>query len=324
MKCPAWCRVPACYICEMATAARPSQKISVIALSALAALWGISAFGAASSDCADTYFLSIKLPSKCESQHNLPLGAGIASPSVNTTPFENPAGYIFNSQVKVHASYSRLSDGTPAPERVSALAVTGNGFLGGGIAYHSYKYYPTGSFAPTANVPSAKQIGFAFANAIDPANLAAGFSFFRSMESNTMFSAIRGGGSNPINFGTLLNPKGKFKFGFTAFDILSGTAAAGTGVATNFSERTAAALDILGSVTKKSYIVKGTLGTSISIVQLTLGYGVSVGGERVIAWVPNGLSLGAGAWFAGDKVRLIMSINQIDAFYLGATVALGN
>ncbi|MBI3557418.1 MAG: hypothetical protein HY074_14230, partial [Deltaproteobacteria bacterium] len=188
----------------------------------------------ASSDCRDTYFLSLKIESKCETQHTLPLGAGIAAPTNTTNPLENPAGFIYNFKPKVHVSYSTLSHDDGAPTRTGFLAATGNGFLGGGVSYSSYK-----SSQNYVGSPSAKQLGFGFANAIDPANLAAGLVFFRSVESNPAFDAIRNISRNPVNFGTLLNPKGKVKFGGTLFDLLNGVVAGGLGVATNFSEQTA-------------------------------------------------------------------------------------
>ncbi|MBI3554976.1 MAG: hypothetical protein HY074_01780, partial [Deltaproteobacteria bacterium] len=87
----------------------------------------------------------------------------------------------------------------------------------------------------------------------------------------------------------------------------------------NFSEQTAFGADILGSTKKNSYIAKASLGTSFSIFQVTAGYGVTLGSAKVITWVPEGFSFGANAWL-GSKVRLMIFYNQIEAFYLGATV----
>src|SRR5262245_32471824 len=101
--------------------------MNVLKIPKILALPFILSLPAFADDCPDQYFLSIKIKSKskCEAQHNITVGSGVVSPSVNAIFGENPAGLFYNQSLKLHFSAAKLSDSDYDPWRYNVTVVTG-------------------------------------------------------------------------------------------------------------------------------------------------------------------------------------------------------
>ena len=278
----------------------------------------------ASGDCPpDSYFLSLKIESKCESQHHLSLGAGVSSPSVVSTFTENPAGFIYNQKIKAHASVSKSTASSSSPWRYSVMGLGGNGSIGGGAGVHRYR--DTRKYrARTGSTVGTNVFSFGFAKALDFLNTAIGYSGSKALQSVATAVARRDSSFLSSNLGVLIAPKNKVRAGFTAFNAFSSIKSYGFGLSSNSIDNLAVAVDGIFSQYFKPAVVKASLGTTFSNFEVSLGYGLSTqspGDANPSVSVPTGFSAGVGVWF-GSSLRLLATYNQIEAYYLGLTVSL--
>jgi|GEM_PF-3597806 len=226
-----------------------------------------------------------------EDHHIISVGAGIASPSTTSSVSENPAGLVYNQNLKL-LGFGYTENSSPGITDGGGAFLIGNGSVGGG-----------------AKVETSS----------GTSNLTAGIGFDIS-SINTAFGAACGTQLGPkvsINcsdFGLIYNPAGNTRFGF---DIqTSGNALLGTGLTHDLTQDVTIDLDAGiptsgGGVTLKPGVVIHT-----QVVQVALGYGFNASSSGSAGNIRTGFSAGLGVTL--NKTFQIESYyNQLHNYFFG-------
>ena len=186
-----------------------------------------------------------------EDAHLISVGAGIASPSVTSAIWENPAGLVYNQEFKLLGFGYTENSSVGITDGGGGLFL-GNGSIGGGLKVET----SGGSSTLTAG------IGFDV-NAINTAFGAACGSSLGSTISITC-----------SDFGLIYNPAGPTRFGF---DILtSGNAILGAGLAHDITSDATIDLDAGIPTSGGGLTLKPGVAVHSTVVQVAVGYGFNV------------------------------------------------
>lgn len=264
------------------------------------------------NDCGDFTWLSIYIRSRCDSQHLLPIGAGVASPTTGSSFLENPAGLFYHKGLKLHGA-TALAPGSYVGKFAAALfgSNLASGFR---ASVHSF-----GSLLPVPSQGSAMVVGAAQ----ELRDLGAALGFSGSLPFSTSGGVLRRLDRTYANSvaGVIFNHKGKFRVGLTAIDVIRSAIVVGGGFVVQPNRTLMLSLDALAATKTASVTLKPTLSLSTRRFQFTAGYGKTIGDDESSARVATRLSLGA-ALVVNEYARFVLAINQIDALYLAATVKM--
>lgn len=270
---------------------------------------------AVASDCSEDYFLSIRVKNKCDEVHYLPLGVGVASPSLRASYLENPAGFAYNKDFKFHAAAAKGTDS--GPWRYSAMSVLGNGEIGGGLEFNRYD-------RSNSSLQALSVFTLGAAAAFE--SVAAGLSFSRVIQSTS--GLLKPDDSNYLssNFGFIFNPRGIYRAGLTIYDAFHGITGYGAGIATSPTGNLTAAFDaVISGSTKRGDLRLSTfkvgMGTGFSRFLFSAGFGVSLSDTGTGVRIPTGLSASLGILIA-ETIRVLASYNQTELFYCGLTISI--
>lgn len=264
----------------------------------------------AAEDCADQYFLSLKLESKCEKRHYIPVGAGVSSPSVGATYIENPAGFIYNNQLKLHGSVSQTNGGST---RYGLNILNGTGTIGGGLGLSRYPHDP-------GNNSAANALTFGSGGFWEGLKVAFGASFAVATANADEIISSRDGNYISSNIGILVNPKGNWRFGGTLYNVFKGYKGYGLGVTGSPAKNAVVSLDGIWNANSDLTIVKAAFGTSFSSFVLSAGYGAQFQSQTAGLNLPDGVSFSI-AWMASSWFRASFAFNHVDFLYLAGTLA---
>jgi hypothetical protein len=238
-----------------------------------------------------------------ESFHWLSVGGGIAHPSATTAITENPAGLIYNSDLRILAS-SDAGNNSFNPLGANGHFFLGNGAVGGGIGLRNQH---------TFNTATDVNLDFGLAAEINALKLAFGVS--GSYRVATLGATGGGGGTPGLNIGVLINPTGEIHGGLTLFDVLGGVNALGGGIAWDVNSFATLALDAATTPTAfQAWSLKPGLQIHVLQVQLSASYGFALAGGG--SWLRGGGTLGLGVRMGGN-LHFQAYYNELNLYYAG-------
>jgi hypothetical protein len=243
------------------------------------------------------FFSSLAFASGQDDAHLLSLAGGIASPSFNSSLFENPAGLVFNHETRVLGSVaSETSNLNPLDLGVGLYL--GNGSIGG-------------AFNLNDNTASSGGLGYSVGLGASIDSL--GVAFGAALHSGS-------GLGTSCDLGLLFGPKNKVHGGFTAYDVTNGISAFGGGIAADVGSGASLGVDASTTPKFKGTTFKPGLSVQASSLQLSMGYGFSVDQSNT-SYLRTGVSVGAGVKLT-ESLHLQAYYNELEEYFAGLSVKL--
>lgn len=234
---------------------------------------------------------------------------GTASPSYMTAVFENPAGLVYNSNLKFVASASTAdTSGSFRPLGMGAQIYGGSGTVGATL----------GAFTSVNNVN-----GSAFSQNISvPLGVAASTGSFAFGLAGTYISSgssvITGATSFNAGMITAVNPT--TYWGLQAYNVFGGLSGWGTGFAFDISNSATFAVDGAVDRNLRGLALKPGLVANVKPFQLALSYGFTLDNSGA-APLSTGASFGLGIE-AGQTLHWQFYYNQLSELYLALAMRL--
>lgn len=246
-----------------------------------------------------------------EMNHTLSVGAGIASPSVTSSLFENPAGLSYNLQTKFLAEGGSTNNNFN-PIGLGGLFFLGNGFVGGGIGVQTFN-------GQGDNAGLLTQLDFGIAAEISSMNISFGATGSYLIQRSGFPQGAWYNSNWSSDVGLIYNPRGEVRLGVTAFNVINGVDAIALGIAGDASSWATFVLD--GSMnprTATGKVLKPAMGIHLMDFQFTLGYGLPLdnGSDN---WIRRYSSFGLGIRLSYNW-HFQAYYNQLALYYLGLTV----
>lgn len=242
--------------------------------------------------------------SSSEMNHELSVGAGIASPSYITGLFgENAAGLAYNQTFKIQ-THVNAADDQFNPLGYGAGFLAGNGIVGGGL------YAQAGG--------ETGVLSWGLGAAFDSIDLAIGV--------NGSYALIKNGGSYAgttnswgLNAGLIVNPNGKFRVGVNTYGLLNSVDAVGVGLALDPNQWATLVVDSAYTMGGNGTIeLKPGFEIHLAMVRLAAAYGFKAAGPGGSV-ISDGASGGLG-FSLGSHVGLQFYYSQLSKYYGGLTI----
>lgn len=246
-----------------------------------------------------------------ERHFTLSTAYGVAAPAFSTAAFQNPAGLVYNERFKVQFSGATTST-TFSNVGVGGALLAGNGFVGGSVGFQTYNDQVAGSTA-------LGLLTVGLGATITRLDASIGFSGAYRLFGNSG-AGHWGSASSPwgLDLGLLFSPRGLFRVGVTAYDLLSTTRALGVGVAWELSPWALLAVDLTSLTNLRGIALKPALTINLYDFNLTAGYGIPLE-TSFSTWTPTGASFGVGFWL-GSHLQMQAYYNTLS--YLNAGLSL--
>ncbi|MBL7715951.1 MAG: hypothetical protein JNL01_10845 [Bdellovibrionales bacterium] len=230
-----------------------------------------------------------------ENANLLSVGAGVSSPSVNTSIGENPAGLVNNEAPKFLVAVQSPSTSFN-PMGYGGTFLTGNGRVGAGVGYSN-----------SGAQGSKGGMNFGLAGEITSIKTAIGLAGSYGMDA--------GPNRAGLDLGLMINSHGPFRVGAVAYGLTGGVDAYGAGLSYEMNANAKLVFDAAADSTFNGTSVKPALGITVQDFQMAVGYGMDVsnGGASVIA---NGASFALG-YAVGRTVHFQFYYNQLAQIYAG-------
>lgn len=246
-----------------------------------------------------------------ERQYTLGTAYGIAAPAFSTATWQNPAGLIYNERLKL------LFAGASSTSSFSSVGLggsllMGNGLVGGAIGFQTFNDQVSGG-------NSLGLLNVGLAAYVPKFDLALGFTGAYRLFGNS-YAGHWGSGTWGLDFGLLFSPRGTFRVGITAYDLLSSTRALGAGVGFELSPWALLAVDATTLTSLRGIAIKPALTINLYDFNLTAGYGLGIETSST-PWTPLGASFGLAFW-VGSHLNLQFYFNELSYLYAGLSLIL--
>ncbi len=266
-----------------------------------------SAYG---QECADQYYLSLKIKSKskCESHHMLSNGSGVVSPSTLATIGENPAGLAYNRQFKINASAREQSRGSQWEG--SFASAGGNGIFGLGASLHQY--------SNSLNNASSQLYSIGAGNFLSKLKSSIGGSFRFNMNDRWRNTTVYPEMKSKYTVGSLINSTGNQRLGVVGHDIGTDDEFYSAGVSTDLNRSLFFVVDASAKSQFQKGVIKPALNFNWGNAQLSLGWNQPIA-SPLSDWTQSHFTFGLGIW--EDDVKIVIYFNRVELYYIGLTVS---
>ncbi len=276
-------------------------------------LWiSVFTYSANAQECADQYYLSLKIKStsKCESSHAMTTGSGVVSPSTLATIAENPAGLAYNRQIKVNGSINVQN--STSQLQTSFQSAGGNGTMGMGASAHRY--------LDSSSNSSGSIYSVGLGSFLKSVSSALGGSLRLGMDSAWKNQTVYPEMKSNYTIGTLLNANSNKRIGVTAHDVGQANELYSFGVSTSLGQSSFLAVDNSVKLRSSAAMIKPAIGFNSGSAQFSLGYNFPIN-SNLNAWTQSPWTFGLAIW-SGELAKLVMYFNRVELFYLGLTMSL--
>ena len=231
----------------------------------------------------------------------LTVGGGISDPSVVSGVGENPAGLLYNSNLKaiVHGSLPQTTGFNPTT--IGGGIFAGSGVVGGGLQV-------LGSTSSGSGVTLDGGIGFHIPQIKTAFGVSYGFDIAGGAARGQNLTSGTG------DIGILVLPHEVVTFGGTIYSVIGGVDGVGFGLAVKPAQFVSIVGDASYGLTTSGFSIKPGVKVHISFFQAMIGYGLDLNGGGVR--IPRGISAGLG-FNIGSRIAIQTYYNQLSSVYAG-------
>ena len=231
-------------------------------------------------------------------QHSLAVGAGVSSPSSTDAFADNPAGLMYNRQVRLMGAASSENKQFN-PFNGTARLLYGNGMMGLGLGTHSYK----------EGTEDRYSLDYGLGVYADSLKSSLGVSVSSRMTKTPSVP----GKNHEVNVGMVTNPMGSARIGAGLISVIRGVDYITGGLSADLSSGVSWSVD--GSTNRHltGTTVLPALAFRISDMEFSIGYGYRVD-KKAATYLRSGLNTGINL-ILGPNIEIQAAYNHHSKYY---------